>query len=48
MSLKTEIENRMTLSERGLWLQCESMKREIADLTDKNDSLIALAKQGDR
>ena len=38
--------DKMSLPERGLRLQCESMKLEIADLTEKNDSLMALARFG--
>lgn len=38
MSLEIE---KMTLGERGLWLQCESMKLEIAELTEKINRLRA-------
>lgn len=40
-----EIE-KMSLSERGLWLQCETMKLEIASLQAENESLRALASLG--
>ena len=33
---------KMSLQERGLWLQCEAMKLEIANLQAENESLLAL------
>ena len=38
--------DKMSLPERGLWLQCAAMKLEIATLQSENASLWALAKFG--
>ena len=46
MKLTQEQVDAMTLPERGLWLQCESMELEITSLRAEYKSLLALAKLG--